>query len=302
MPVVLAALLLAVLWLPSAQDEQGRRESPDAHPPRGLRGLDPLGVVLLCAAVVLIMLPFIQFRSLAGAVLALAGAGLLTLWTLWERRLGRRHPAEPMVNLRLFTLPSFTLNSAVLSLYFMGMPAVWAIVAIYVQQGLGHGALAAGIVTLPSAAMMVLFGAQVGRRAPRIGPQMLVTGTAVAVLSMLALAGAAALMVTEYSSLWWIGVALGLNGLSQVLIIPTAQTLSMQDVPEQMAGAAGGVAQTAQRIFTAVGIAVVTAIYFTVTEQDGHQAGIILGSLVIGGLMLCSVAAAVFAARRARQA
>lgn len=299
-PVVLVALVFAWIWLPRAGDGMTQDDAgPSA--PRGLRGLDPVGVALLAAAVVLLMLPFIQFRSLLGAGLAVIGALLLAGWVLWERRLGRRDPAEPMVNLALFTLPSFTWNSAVLSLYFTGMPAVWAIVAIYVQQGLGHGALIAGIVTLPSAAMMVLLGAQVGRRAPRIGPQMLVSGTFVAVASMLALAGAAALMGTDHGSLWWIGVALGLNGLSQVLIIPTAQTLSMQDVPEQMAGAAGGVAQTAQRIFTAVGLAVVTAVYFTVTAASGHQAGIITGSLVIAALMTVSVVAALFAARRARR-
>ena len=309
-PVVFIALLFAWIWLPRTSQEAVQGDpshddaaTADADPrgPRGIRGLDPVGVVLLAAAVVLLMLPFIQFRSLFGAVLAGLGALLLAGWIVWERRLGLRDPAEPMVNLALFTLPSFTWNSAVLSLYFSGMPAVWAIVAIYVQQGLGHGALIAGVVTLPSAVMMVLFGAQVGRRAPRIGPQMLVGGTVVAVASMLALAGAAALMDTELGSLWWVGVALGLNGLSQVLIIPTAQTLSMQDVPEQMAGAAGGVAQTAQRIFTAVGIAVVTAIYFTVVGSAGHQAGIIAGSLVIAGLMVVSVVAALFAARRARR-
>lgn len=207
-----------------------------------------------------------------------------------------------MVNLTLFTRPSYTLNTLVLSLYFSGMPAVWAIVAVYVQQGLGHGALIAGIVTLPSAIMVMLLSAQVGRRVERIGPQMLVVGTSIAVLSMLALAGATALMTTEHGSLWLIAAALGLNGLSQALIIPSAQTLSMQDVPHPMAGAAGGVAQTAQRLFTAMGIAVVTAVYFTVTAGSDHHAGVVVGSLTIAGFMLTAVVAALFAARRARRA
>lgn len=131
---------------------------------------------------------------------------------------------------------------------------------------------------------------------------MLVSGTIAGVVAMLSLAGAAALMVTPYGSLWLMGAALAVVGLSQALIIPSAQTLSMRDVPEPMAGAAGGVAQTAQRVSTAIGVAVVTGIYFSVSAEQGHQPAIVTSSLVIAALMLTSVAAAVFAARRARQA
>lgn len=293
-PVMLLAFLIAALWLPAPPEGNGPSR-------RGLSALDPLGVVMLSTAVVLLMLPFIQFRTALGVGLAAVGLVLMVLWTMWERRLGQRSPEAPMVNLTLFTRPSYTLNTLVLSLYFSGMPAVWAIVAVYVQQGLGHGALIAGIVTLPSAVMVMLLSAQVGRRVERIGPQMLVVGTSIAVLSMLALAGATALMTTEHGSLWLIAAALGLNGLSQALIIPSAQTLSMQDVPHPMAGAAGGVAQTAQRLFTAMGIAVVTAVYFTVTAGSDHHAGVVVGSLTIAGFMLTAVVAALFAARRARR-
>lgn len=296
-PLTLLALLLAALWLPRHDDDVG----PAARR-RGLGALDPLGVVLLCAAVVLIMLPFIQFRSAAGAAISAAGVALMALWALWERHLGRRSPEAPMVDLSLFTRPSYTLNTLVLSLYFLGMPAVWAIVAVYVQQGLGHGALIAGVVTLPSAVMVMLLSAQVGRRVESVGPAMLLLGTILSVLSMLGLAGATMLITAGAGSLWLIGAALALNGISQALIIPSAQTLSMQDVPHRMAGAAGGVAQTSQRLFTAVGIAGVTGVYFGIAAVADHDAAMLASSLTIAACMLTSVVGAVFAARRARRA
>ncbi|GAA4915097.1 MFS transporter [Nesterenkonia rhizosphaerae] len=298
-PVVGIGLLAAFLWLPAPHDDDAPAALPPGSP-RGLRRLDPVGVVLLAAAIVMVMLPFIQFQNLLGLVLGLAGVGLLMLWLVWEKRLGERDVEAPMVNLRLFALPSYTWNSAVLILYFAGMPAIWAIVAIYVQQGLGEGAFIAGLVTLPSAVMVTLLASQVGKRVEHSGPAMLVVGTVAAVASMLALAAATALMDTDYGSLWWIALALGLNGFSQALIIPSAQTLSMQDVPENMAGAAGGVAQTAQRVVTAIGIAMVTAIYFLVAGEGGHQAGMQIGSLVLAGIMVFSVLAAIGAARRAK--
>lgn len=203
-PVTIIALISIVAWLPKTLDDAEppaatEMPTPAAEPKpaaereaaaesgptaprgtaepaepraatRGIARLDPLGVVLLSVAVLLLMLPFIQFRGLLGGLFGAAGVGVLVLWALWERRLGRRDADAPMVNLALFTLPSYTLNSLVLGLYFAGMPATWAVVAIYVQQGRGEGALIAGLVTLPSAVMVMLLSARVGRAVELKGP------------------------------------------------------------------------------------------------------------------------------------
>ncbi|NDK31078.1 MFS transporter [Nesterenkonia sp. Hz 6-5] len=297
-PVTVVALIAAVLWLPKFQDRDSAKAT-SAGALRGLLKLDPLGAGLLSVGIVCIMLPVIQFANLLGVAMGVCGVALLLVWFWWEKRLGERDPEAPMVNLKLFTLPSYTWNSAVIILYFAGMPGIWAVVAIYIQQGLGLGALTAGLVMLPSAAMVILLASQVGRRVERVGPQMLVLGSVAAFVSMLVLAGAALLQSTEWASIGWVALALGVNGLSQALIIPSAQTLSMQDVPESMAGAAGGVAQSAQRVVTAIGLAVVTAVYFMVLSGSDHQTAILVAALVIAGIMLTSVAAAVGAARRA---
>ncbi|WP_010524409.1 MFS transporter, partial [Nesterenkonia sp. F] len=176
-PLTGVALVLALLWLPRSDAAPPSPSTPDASagsaagPARrsagpgrraGLRALDPGGVLLLAAAVVLIMLPFIQFRSAAGMLLGLAGLVLLGLWVGWEHRLGRRDPEAPMVDLRLFAVPGYTLNTTVLALYFAGMPATWAVVAVHVQESLGHSALTAGLVTLPGAVMVMLLSSAVG--------------------------------------------------------------------------------------------------------------------------------------------
>lgn len=297
-PVVAAGLVFAALWLPKPHDD-GLTEAQSPAWVRQLARLDPVGAGLLAVAIVLVMLPFIQFADLVGVGLAVGGVLLLVVWVLWEKWLGDRDPEAPMVNVELFALPSYTWNSAVLVLYFTGMPGIWAVVAIFIQQGLGYGAFLAGLVTLPSAAMVVLLAAAVGKRVERLGPRLLVIGSVTAGLSMLMLAAAVWTIDAEYGSLWWVAAALGVNGLSQALIIPSAQTMSMQDVPDRMAGAAGGVAQSAQRVFTAMGLAVVTAIYFFFTSQGGHQAGMVASSLAIFTIMVASMIAAAVSARRA---
>ncbi|NLS10381.1 MFS transporter [Nesterenkonia sp. MY13] len=293
-PVALIGVLFGALWLP-------RHDRVSAHPKR-LSRLDPVGVVLLTAAILLIMLPFIQLRGWWAVLVAVTGVLLLVAWVIWERRLGRRRPEDPMVDLRLFTLPSYTWNSAVLVLYFIGMPAMWAVIPLYIQDGLGYSALTAGLVSLPSGVMVLLLAAQVGKRVPRYGSRMVLAGSVFAVLSLLMLAGAAWLMETTWGSLWWIAVAIGVSGFSQALLIPSAQTMSMQDVPEYMAGASGGVQQTVQRIFTAMGMAGATGLYFALVAQGNHQHAMTISAIVMAAAMLTAVIAAVGAARAARRA
>ncbi|WP_150462070.1 MFS transporter [Nesterenkonia ebinurensis] len=292
-PIGLIGVLLGALWLP-------RRRAPRARASHNLKQLDPVGVLLLTTAIVLIMLPFIQVRSAWGILVATAGAVLLAGWVAWERWLGLHRPQDPMVDLRLFTLPSYTWNSAILVLYFLGMPAMWAVIPIYLQDGLGHSALTAGIVSLPSGLMVLLLASAVGKRVPRWGTRMLVVGSSTAVFAVLMLAAAVHLMGSAYGSLWWIALAIGVSGFSQALLIPSAQTLSMQDVPERMAGASGGVQQTVQRIFTAMGMAVATGIYFMVAEGQGHQQAMVVSALLIAAAMSTAVIAAIGAARAAR--
>lgn len=301
-PVVAISLVFAVLWIPRSDDDAASRPARAPGAPRGLRRLDPVGVVLLTAAIVLIMLPFIEIRSLAGVFVSLAGLALLAAWVAWERWLRERSPDAPMVDLKLFTLPSYTWNSTVMVLYFLAIPGVWAVVPYHLQQELGVSALLAGIVTLPSALMVVLLASQVGKRVPVRGPQMLVIGSCIAVLSMLLVTAAVALLDTEYGSLWWLGLALAFNGLGQALVIPSAQTLSMQDVPEYMAGAAGGVAQTAQRVFVAVGMAATMALYFSVTAAAGGQTGVVVSMLAVSMATLGCATTSFVAARRAASA
>lgn len=293
-PLGVAAVIFALLWLPAPAPQRPRTSA------RGVRALDPIGVLLLGASVVLVMIPFIQNGSWVMYALGASGIVLLILWILWERRVERKPTADPMVHLGLFRVASYTLNASVLGLYMAGMPAIWAISAIYVQQGLGYGPMVAGAVTIPSATMVMLLPTPIGNRVNTIGARLLVIGTCISVLGMAAVVGAAALLREDMGDVWLLACALTFVGISQALVITCAQTLSMEEVPEAMAGAASGVAQTAQRVFTAIGVAVVTGAYFAGTAAAGHHVGMMLGAASVGAMFTTSVVTAVIAARRRR--
>ncbi|NED52568.1 MFS transporter, partial [Micromonospora aurantiaca] len=73
--------------------------------------------------VVCVLLPFVQERQWHGGLkwlLVLAGAALIGVFVLWERR-----ARSPMVDLRLFRLRSYTLGTAIALLYFAGFTAIF---------------------------------------------------------------------------------------------------------------------------------------------------------------------------------
>ncbi|MGW5853559.1 MULTISPECIES: MFS transporter [Micrococcus] len=302
-PIGLLALLLGVLWLhPPTRTA--------AVVPRGLRALDPVGVVLLGAATVSLMLPFI----LPGTwwLLAMAAA-LLTAWWLWEKRVRAAAPhtgVHPMVDPALLRRPSFTFATLHTSVYMGTMPGAFAVIAVFVQQGLGHSALAAGMITLASALLVTASSTWIGSQVHRFGPWFVFTGAALGVASMLALMLAFVRVADGAWPLWTLAALLIPQGASQALIMTSAQVLMMDDVLPEEAGSAGGVAQTAQRVGTSIGLAMVTGVYFSALAGTGHaptahEYGVAGGSAlaVVAGswaLVLVSAGADLLRRRRSR--
>lgn len=255
-PLGLAALVMGLLWLhPPTQT------TADLVP-KGLKYLDPIGMTLLAAATVSLMLPFI----LPNAMWLLAVAAVLVVaWWAWEVRVRRsavRTGVYPMVDPALFRRPSFSLGTLQVTVYMAAMPAAFAVIALFAQEGLGLTPFVAGVSTLGSALMVVLLSAWIGARVDRFGPWFVFAGGALAVASALLLILAFTRVTDGTWPYWTIPLILLPQGVSQALILTSSQVLMMDDVAPREAGAAGGVSQTIQRIGTSTGIAAVTGVYF----------------------------------------
>lgn len=262
-PIGLIALVLGALWL---------------HPPargaavagaRGLRALDPVGVVLLGAATVALMVPFIVPGTWW---LTAAAVVLLVAWWLWEKRVratAERTGVHPMVDPALLRRPSFSFATLQTSIYMGTMPGAFAVIAIFIQQGLGRSALAAGAVTLASSLLVTASSTWIGSQVHRFGPWFVFVGAALGVASMLALMLGFTRVADGAWPLWTLAVLLIPQGASQALIMTSAQVLMMDDVRPHEAGSAGGVAQTAQRVGTSIGLALVTGVFFASLARVG---------------------------------
>mgnify|MGYP001337767614 CR=1 FL=1 len=290
-PVGLVALPLAWRLLPPPQ-------------PGARRGLDPVGVVLLGAGVVAVMLPFLQERQWPGpAKWALIPAGALVLagFAAWERR----HPS-PLADLRLFRHRSYALGAAIALLYFAGFTAIFFIFTLYLQTGLGYGALGAGLAITPFALGSAVAAAIGGRLVARFGRPLVAVGLTVVALGLVA--AWIAVEVHPGAGVAWVTAApLLVAGVGSGLVIAPNQTITLSEVPFTEGGSAAGMLQTGQRIGTAAGVAAVGAVFFaTVAGTGGDWAAAFRhGLVVILGLVLAALATALAdlaAGRRARRA
>jgi hypothetical protein len=79
-------------------------------------------------------------------------------------------------------------------------------------------------------------------------------------------------------------------GLGSGLVITPNQALTLADVPTDQGGTAGGMQQTAQRIGSSIGIAVVASVFFAVLAASGQQFGVALAA-GLAVVLLCVLAA-----------
>ena len=257
LPLGLLAMVLALLWFPFETERKRKRQ------PRGSAArldLDPIGVLLVVGTVLCVMLPWMGEPGLQWVLLPL-GPVLLWLWVRWERRYKARG-GEPMVDLNLFKFPSFRNGIAVAGTMFLGSASIFAVVAIFLQQGVGRSALETGLISLPNAIASGAASVLIVRHVMKYG-HLAVVWSLAAMASGVALTGVVALCTVEFDWPWWlIAFPLMLVGVGMGGMGSSNQTISLRNVPTEHGGTAGGIKQTVERVGAALGNAMVTGLLF----------------------------------------
>nr|WP_255420933.1 MFS transporter [Micromonospora sp. HM5-17] len=289
-PVGIAAVVFGWRLFPTASGKPVRRQS-----------LDPVGVLLLGLGVTLLLLPLVQGRQWRGALVwLLVPAGLLALlgFVGWELRYRRRR--EPLFDLALFRLRSYTLGALIGLLYFAGFVAVFFLYPLYLQIGLRYQALEAGLAVTPFALGSAVTATLGGRIVNRFGRSLVALGLATVALGLAGMAVALHLTPGRGASVA-IAAPLLLAGLGSGLVITPNQTLTLSEVPVDQAGSAAGMLQTGQRIGAAAGIAGVGAIFFGALAAHGDWSLAFREALLATiGFVLVALVAAVVDSRTAR--
>ncbi|MGW4683299.1 MFS transporter [Micromonospora taraxaci] len=283
-PVGILAVILGWRLLP------GR---PAGQP--GWRQLDPVGVLLLGVGVVLVLLPLVQEQQWETPwkwALIPIGLAVLVVFGLWERRYAHHH--QPLFDLRLFSLQSYTLGALLALVYFGGFTAIFFIFTLFLQMGLGYSALVAGLAITPfalgSAAAAVLGGRivnRLGRPLVAIGLFTVVVGLAATVVALR--------LAPDAPAPWVAAGPLLVAGIGSGLVIAPNQTITLSEVPVAQAGSGAGMLQTGQRIGAAAGIAAVGSMFFSsLSDTRGDwttafERSLILATGIIGLALICAL-------------
>ncbi|HEU4348432.1 MAG TPA: MFS transporter, partial [Actinoplanes sp.] len=294
-PIGLVTMLLARRFLPSAAADQPRR----AH-------LDVVGALLLGAGVLCVLLPLVESGTgdLGGlswlyglAVLLFAG------FVRWEARTVRRG-RQPLLDPQLFRVSGYAPGVVIGLVYFVGFTGIWLVLAMFFQHGLGYSPLRSGLAVTPFAIGTAASAVIAGRLVTRYGRWVTVCGLTAAVIGLVV----SALLLGHASgdaAAWIIALPLLVAGAGGGMVTSPNMTLTLEHVPVAMAGAAGGAMQTAQRIGSAIGTAVLATIFYHLIGRAGlgYPAAVRDTLLYAAGFMLLALLLAVadLAAQRRRQ-
>ncbi|HWH97352.1 MAG TPA: MFS transporter [Pseudolysinimonas sp.] len=252
-PIGVLAIAAAIVVLPGGV----------AHRSNG--GIDPFGVLLLSAALVAVLVPLIQGQDAGWPLwtwLSIAGGlVLLVLFAFWERGVAARGKF-PIVPPRLFAHLSFAGGLVLALVYFAAFTSIFFSISIFWQAGLGHSALESAFVTVPFAAGLILGSTQSNRLAARLGRSVLSLGTALVSLGLIATWLVVALVPSTEITNWELLGPLLVGGFGSGLFIAPNVQFIVATVDRSEAGAASGVIGTAQRVGSAIGIAVIGSLFF----------------------------------------
>ncbi|CAM3393466.1 MFS transporter [Kibdelosporangium persicum] len=290
-PIGVAALIVAARVLPG---EERRRV-------RIRREIDFVGAALLGLAVVGLLFPVVQVESgnlgqwwwLLPIAVVLA---FLFVW--WEKRAAGTGRA-PLLDLRLFTeTKGYASGVAIGAVYFAGFAGIFVVLAMFFQTGLRYTALQSGLVVTAFALGSSVSSAIAGRLVAGWGRRITVAALSVVAVGLVASAVVAVVAPPDEVG-GWMAIPLLLAGLGGGAVISPNVTMTLENVPTRMAGAAGGALQTGQRIGTAVGTAVMVAMYHAGTNaSDGRvEVG---AAVALGTAVLTTVIALILASREQR--
>jgi Na+/melibiose symporter-like transporter len=182
---------------------------------------------------------------------------LLAAFALHQRRLARRGGA-PLLDPALFRARTFSAGLATQLLFWSAQASYFLVLALYLQQGRGLGALDAGLVfTILAAAYLVAsmyapaLAPKLGRRVPMLGALSLALGHALL-----------ALVVAEGGSLALLAPGMLLEGAGMGLIITPLTSTVLASLEPDRAGAASGALSTTQQVGNTIGVAVTGVIFF----------------------------------------
>lgn len=232
--------------------------------------LDLVGATLISLALAAVVVPLSQGRQHGWPLwifLAMGCAPILTAAFLWHERRLARLGGMPLVDMRLFAIPSFR-RGVLVSILFFFTTSFYFLFGIYQQQGRGVAPMQTGMAILPYGIGLFLGPLLTGRMV-RLRPHLLSLGMGVQVAGY-ALVG---LFVALGWAGWELSAVVFLAGFGQGIAFPRLYNVVLAGVPPAQAGVASGIMNSALQMGAAASAAAIGSLFIELlNDGTGERA------------------------------
>ncbi|WP_333778999.1 MFS transporter [Streptomyces sp. IBSBF 3136] len=244
----------------------GRRYITESRAPKALK-LDLVGVALVTLGLLMLLYPLTRGRELHWPLwgyVCMAGAlGVFAALVAYERRKAARD-GSPLIELSLFRVKSFAAGIAVQTVFGVALGIFFLVWTLYMQFGLGWSPLRAGLTGVPfSLAVSTAAGMSVQKLVPRFGRKVLQAGALVMAVGVLLYIWEAHRYGLAIAS-WQMALPLVVMGAGMGLIVAPLTDAVLSEVPREHAGSASGLINTVQQMGNALGLGLVSVVFFGV--------------------------------------
>ncbi|MFF5013577.1 MFS transporter [Streptomyces sp. NPDC001165] len=244
----------------------GRRYISESRAPKALK-LDLVGVALVTLGLLMLLYPLTRGRELGWPLwgyVSMAGAfGVFAALVAYERRKAAQD-GSPLIELSLFRVKSFAAGIAVQTVFGVALGIFFLVWTLYMQVGLGWSPLRAGLTGVPfSLAVSTAAGMSVQKLVPRFGRKVLQAGALVMAAGVLVYIWESHRYGLAIAS-WQMALPLVVMGAGMGLIVAPLTDAVLSEVPREHAGSASGLINTVQQMGNALGLGLVSVVFFGV--------------------------------------
>ncbi|MFJ3597873.1 MULTISPECIES: MFS transporter [unclassified Streptomyces] len=252
LPVGIAGLVLGAKFI------------SESKAPKAVR-LDLTGVALITLAMLMLIYPLTRGHELGWPLwghLSMAGSLFVFAALVIHQRRKALADGSPLIELSLFRVKSFAAGIAVQLTFGVGLGVFFLVWTLYMQMGLGWSVLRAGVTGVPfSVAVSVAAGISVQKLVPRFGRKVLQAGALLMIAGLLVYLWESERYGMGISS-WQMAVPLVVMGVGMGLIVAPLTDTVLSEVPREHAGSASGLINTVQQMGTALGLGLVSVVFF----------------------------------------
>lgn len=177
---------------------------------------------------------------------------------------------EPMLELRVFKSPIFTLSVVISSFVMMAMIGAELVLPLYIQNVRGESAFHSGLMLLPGAVVMCLMSPVTGMIFDRIGARKLAI-TGIFVLT----AGTVPFMfLTDHTSVASIVISYAIRFLGISMVMMPITTAGMNALSNKMMSHGTAANNTIRTVAGSIGTAILISVLTSVTNSNKPGAGL----------------------------